>query len=124
MNEDYSKDILLVEDSDEDYYTTKRAFIKSGMANNLYRCADGESALDFLYHKGEYATNPEKAPRPCLILLDLNLPRKDGREVLKIIKADPHLKEIPVVVLTTSADDLDIHACYVNVRENTSTKAK
>lgn len=112
MHDNYSQNILIVEDSDEDYYTTQRAFSRSGLAHHLYRCADGEAALDFLFHRGSYAEHPEEYPRPSLILLDLNLPRKDGREVLKIIKSEKALKEIPVVILTTSADDHDINTCY------------
>lgn len=103
--------ILLVEDSDEDYYATKRAFEKSGLANELYRCADGEEAIDYLYQKGTYA-DTSKAPRPNVILLDLNLPKKDGKEVLGIIKNDPNLSTIPVIILTTSNDQMDITECY------------
>lgn len=103
--------ILLVEDSDEDYYATDRAFKKAGVANGVLRCADGEEALDFLYNKGDYS-DKEKYPTPNLILLDLNLPKKDGREVLQVIKKDPNLNEIPVVVLTTSSDERDIERCY------------
>ena len=106
-----SQPILLVEDSPEDFETTERAFRKSGLRNPIYRCSDGEEALDFLFRRGEFA-DPEKAPRPGVILLDLNLPGTDGREVLAEIKADPRLKQIPVVVLTTSDDDRDVDACY------------
>jgi len=103
--------ILLIEDSNEDYYATKRAFQKSGVANNLYRCADGVEALDYLYHRNQYA-DPATSPRPNIILLDLNLPKKDGRDVLKEIKKDKELQIIPVVVLTTSLDEKDIEYCY------------
>ncbi len=103
--------ILLVEDSPEDYAATVRAFRKSGLANPIYHCEDGDRALDFLFHTGEY-TDPLQAPRPGIILLDLNLPGTDGREVLKEIKDDPDLKKIPVIVLTTSTDERDIAACY------------
>lgn len=103
--------ILLVEDSPEDYTATLRAFRKSGLANPIYHCEDGDEALDFLFHTGRY-TDPLKAPRPGIILLDLNLPGTDGREVLKEIKNDPVLKKIPVIVLTTSTDERDIAACY------------
>lgn len=103
--------ILLVEDSPEDYETTERAFRRSGLRNPIVRCADGDEALDYLYRRGEY-TDPAKSPRPGVILLDLNLPGTDGREVLSEIKADPSLKQIPVVVLTTSRDDRDVDACY------------
>ncbi len=100
--------ILLVEDSPEDFETTERAFRKSGLKNPIFRCSDGDEALEFLFRRGRFAD----APRPGVILLDLNLPGTDGREVLAEIKADPQLKEIPVIVLTTSSDDRDVQACY------------
>ena len=103
--------ILLVEDSPEDFETTERAFRKSGLRNPIFRCSDGDDALDYLHRRGAYA-DPEKSPRPGVILLDLNLPGTDGREVLSEIKADPALKQIPVVVLTTSRDERDVDACY------------
>ncbi|NND98568.1 MAG: response regulator [Pirellulaceae bacterium] len=103
--------ILIVEDSPEDFEATVRALHKSGLRNTLFRCSDGEDALDFLHRRGEYVA-PDSAPRPGLILLDLNLPGTDGREVLEEIKQDPSLKKIPVVVLTTSTDERDIEACY------------
>lgn len=100
--------ILLVEDSPEDFETTERAFRRSGLKNPIFRCADGDEALDFLFRRGRHAD----APQPGVILLDLNLPGTDGREVLSEIKADPELKQIPVIVLTTSSDDRDVAACY------------
>lgn len=103
--------ILLVEDSPEDFETTERAFRKSGLRNPIFRCSDGEEALDYLFRRGQYA-DPAKSPRPGVILLDLNLPGTDGREVLAEIKADSSLKQIPVVVLTTSRDERDVDACY------------
>lgn len=103
--------ILLVEDSPEDYEVTVRAFRKAKLVNPVFRCQDGEEALDYLYRRGPYA-DPVRSPRPGLILLDLNLPGTDGREVLARIKADPLLKTIPVVVLTTSADERDVEGCY------------
>jgi len=103
--------ILLVEDSPEDYEATVRAFKKASVANCLYRCKDGDEALDYLFRRGRYA-DPEAAPRPGVILLDLNMPGTDGREVLAEIKQDPTLKRIPVIVLTTSVDERDIEACY------------
>lgn len=103
--------ILLIEDSNEDFYTTKRTFEKLGVEGQLFRCIDGADALDFLYHRGKYA-DKEKSPLPNLILLDLNLPKKDGREVLKEIKNDPSLNFIPVIILTTSTHDKDIEYCY------------
>jgi len=100
--------ILLVEDSPEDFETTQRAFRRSGLKNPILRCADGDEALDFLFHRGSHADSP----RPGVILLDLNLPGTDGREVLSEIKANDDLKQIPVIVLTTSADERDVQACY------------
>jgi CheY-like chemotaxis protein len=109
--ETLSQPILLVEDSPEDFETTERAFRRSGLKNPIYRCADGDEALDFLHRRGRYA-DPDKAPRPGVILLDLNLPGTDGREVLSEIKNDPDLKQIPVIVLTTSKDERDVEVCY------------
>jgi CheY-like chemotaxis protein len=106
-----SQPILLVEDSPEDFETTERAFRRSGLKNPIFRCADGDEALDFLYRRGRYS-DPDQAPRPGVILLDLNLPGTDGREVLSEIKNDPNLKQIPVIVLTTSKDERDIEVCY------------
>lgn len=111
MPETLSQPILLVEDSPEDFETTERAFRRSGLKNPIYRCADGDEALDFLHRRGRYA-DPDKAPRPGVILLDLNLPGTDGREVLSEIKNDPDLKQIPVIVLTTSKDERDVEVCY------------
>ncbi len=100
--------ILLVEDSPEDFETAERAFRRSGLKNPIIRCADGDEALELLFRRGRFAD----APRPGVVLLDLNLPGTDGREVLTEIKADPQLKHIPVIVLTTSSDDRDVQACY------------
>ncbi len=103
--------ILLVEDSPEDFVATVWALRRAGLANPLHRCEDGEEALDYLYAAGRYAA-PAKAPRPGLILLDLNLPGTDGRDVLAEIKQHDQLKKIPVLVLTTSTDKRDIDKCY------------
>lgn len=103
--------ILLVEDSPEDYETTVRSLRKSGLINPIFRCVDGEDALDYLYRRGRYDA-PNEAPRPGLVMLDLNLPGTDGREVLKEVKGDESLKVIPIVVLTTSSDERDIENCY------------
>jgi CheY-like chemotaxis protein len=109
-------EILLVEDSPSDADLTIETLSDSKILNNLHVVEDGIEALSFLRREGQYF----KAPRPDLILLDLNLPRKDGREVLSEIKADSELSSIPVVVLTTSAAEEDVvrsyqlHAnCYV-----------
>jgi CheY-like chemotaxis protein len=109
-------DILLVEDNAADVRLTQEALRDAKIANRLSVVGDGVAALDYLHRRGSHAG----ATRPDLILLDLNLPRKDGREVLAEIKAHPELRRIPVVVLTTSRDEedvlrsYDLHAnCYV-----------
>ncbi len=84
---------------------------KSGLKNPFVHCADGDDALDFLYQRGAYS-DPAQAPRPGIILLDLNLPGTDGREVLETIQRERHLRKIPVIVLTTSSDERDIESCY------------
>ena len=101
-------EILLVEDSPADILLTREAFQESRIVNTIHVAEDGIQAMNFLYKRGEYASSP----RPDLILLDLNLPRKNGREVLAEIKADPNLKKIPIVVLTTSSADEDILKAY------------
>ncbi|HYC36706.1 MAG TPA: response regulator [Usitatibacter sp.] len=109
-------EILLVEDNPGDYRLTKEALKEGKVYNNLYWVKDGVEALDFLKRRGAHA----QAPRPDIILLDLNLPKKDGREVLSEIKRDGDLRAIPVVILTTSKAEedvlrsYDLHAnCYV-----------
>src|SRR5688572_29121724 len=101
-------EILLVEDDPGDVLMTKEALADAKMANELHVVSNGEEALEFLFQEGQYA----EAPRPGLILLDLNLPRVDGREVLAKIKADELLRRIPVVVLTTSEAEEDILRSY------------
>ena len=101
-------EILLVEDNHIDVRFTKEALREGKVRNNLHVARDGEEALDYLYRRGSFANEP----RPDIILLDLNLPRLDGREVLARIKSDPSLKRIPVVVLTTSKADTDILRSY------------
>lgn len=103
--------ILIVEDSAEDYEATMRAFRKSKLNNPVIRCQTGEEALDYLFRRGNFQ-DVKLFPRPGIILLDLNIPGTDGREVLKIIKNDINLKSIPVIVLTTSNDKNDIEKCY------------
>ena len=100
--------ILLVEDNPGDVRLTQEALKESKMLNELYVTEDGVEALDFLNREGKYS----EAPHPDLILLDLNLPRKDGRELLEEIKADEKLRRIPVVVLTTSKAQEDIYRMY------------
>lgn len=111
MTTETGRPVLLVEDSPEDAEATQRALRRAGLAVPILRCATGDEALDFLARRGNYAS-PESAPRPGIILLDLNLPGTDGREVLQEIKSDAVLRHIPVVILTTSGDDRDIDACY------------
>ncbi|MAS33051.1 MAG: response regulator [Anaerolineaceae bacterium] len=103
-----SIEILLVEDNPGDVRLTQEAFNESKIHNNLNVARDGVEAIAFLRREGVYAN----APRPDIILLDLNLPRKDGREVLHEIKGDEDLKRIPVVILTTSDDEHDILQSY------------
>jgi len=108
---DPTRPILVVEDSPEDYETTLRAFRRAGLRNRMLRCETGDEALDFLHRRGRYA-DPLMSPRPAIILLDLNLPGTDGRDVLVEIKRAEPLAPIPVVVLTTSSDSRDVQACY------------
>jgi len=101
-------EVLLVEDSPGDARLTREAFKDAKVHINLHVATDGAEAMAFLKHQDKYAN----VPRPDLILLDLNLPKKDGREVLEEIKLDPALKIIPVVILTTSASEEDILKTY------------
>jgi two-component system, chemotaxis family, response regulator Rcp1 len=101
-------EVLLVEDSPGDVRLTREAFKDAKVHINLHVARDGAEAMAFLGHEGNYAN----VPRPDLILLDLNLPKKDGREVLKEIKENDTLKSIPIVILTTSASEADILRSY------------
>jgi CheY-like chemotaxis protein len=103
--------ILMAEDDPEDRMITQDGFEESKLANDLRFVEDGEELMDYLYRRGKYS-DPELSPRPGLILLDLNMPRKDGREALAEIKADPALRSIPVVVLTVSKAEEDIVRSY------------
>jgi CheY-like chemotaxis protein len=116
LNENRPVEILLVEDTPGDERLTREALKEGKVYSNLHWVKDGVDAMEFLRRQGKHAS----APRPDIILLDLNLPKKDGREVLQDIKNDPELKRIPVVVLTTSKAEEDVlrtynlHAnCYV-----------
>ncbi|RFU36574.1 response regulator [Actinomadura logoneensis] len=100
--------VLLVEDDPGDELMTREAFEYNKVGNTLHVVRDGAEALDFLYRRGDHT----EAPRPDLVLLDLNLPKRDGREVLQEIKSDPELAAIPVVVLTTSSAEEDILRSY------------
>lgn len=103
--------ILVVEDSPEDFEATSRAFRRAGLRNPMLHCTTGDEALDFLHRRGRYE-DARHSPRPGVILLDLNLPGTDGREVLQEIKRSDDLAAIPVIVLTTSSDSRDVDACY------------
>jgi CheY-like chemotaxis protein len=103
--------ILLVEDNPDDVDITKRALKEARIINNLWVVRDGEEALDFLRHQGIYQDH-SSSPKPGLILLDINLPKLNGIEVLRIVKHDPELKMIPVVMLTVSKRDEDIIKSY------------
>jgi CheY-like chemotaxis protein len=103
--------ILVAEDDEDDRLLMQDALEENRLANDLHFVEDGVELLDYLNRRGEY-TDPQSSPRPSLILLDLNMPRKDGREALKEIKADPDLRKIPIVVLTTSKAEEDILRTY------------
>lgn len=100
----------MAEDDPDDRMLARDALSESKLANDLHFVENGEELMDYLYQRGKY--NQENAPRPGLILLDLNMPKKDGREALREIKADPELKRIPVIVLTTSNATEDISKSY------------
>lgn len=103
--------ILLAEDDEDDFFLTQSAFRRARLLNTLIRVKDGEELMDYLHHRGAFAA-PASSPTPGVILLDLNMPRKSGREALREIKATPGLRHIPVVVLTTSRADEDIFRSY------------
>lgn len=107
-----SQPVLIIDDSDDDFDATKRALNRSGnIRNPIYRCEDGQDALDFLKQQGRYA-DPGDDPRPGIILLDLNMPGMDGRQFLAEVKSSDSLKRIPVLVMTTSNSQNDIDYCY------------
>lgn len=108
VNIDKPVEILLAEDNPGDVMLTRKALEQGKLANNLHVTTDGVDALEFLRQDGEY----EDAPRPDLILLDLNMPQKDGQEVLEELRADDDLRRIPVVVLTSSESEEDIVRSY------------
>ena len=103
--------ILLADDDEEDRMLACDALAESHLSNDITCVTDGEELMDYLQRRGKYAP-PAKAPRPGLILLDLNMPKKDGREALREIKSDPELRQISVVVLTTSKAEEDIYSSY------------
>jgi two-component system, response regulator len=103
--------ILLADDDPDDRAMTRKALEKNRLANDFYTVADGVELMDFLHHRGRYAP-PALSPTPGLILLDLNMPKKDGREALAEIKSDSVLRRIPVVVITTSKAEEDVLRAY------------
>ena len=103
--------ILLADDDEEDRMLACDALAESRLSNDITCVTDGEELMDYLHRRGKYAP-PAEAPRPGLILLDLNMPKKDGREALREIKSDPELRQISVVVLTTSKAEEDIYSSY------------
>lgn len=103
--------ILIADDDEDDRMMAQEALEEAKIANNLHFVENGEELLEYLLNEGEYA-DPVRFPRPGLILLDLNMPKKDGREALKEIKSNPALRQIPVVVMTTSKAEEDIYRTY------------
>jgi two-component system response regulator len=106
-----SKTILLVEDNPSDRDLTKRALVKGHISNELVIAEDGQEALDYLRGEGAYAGR-NIAETPAVVLLDLNLPKVSGLEVLRLIRADPRLRRVPVVILTSSREEEDVGAGY------------
>ncbi|MEA2372654.1 MAG: hypothetical protein QOH12_3048 [Solirubrobacteraceae bacterium] len=104
--------ILLADDDEEDRELARDALYSSHLANDMRFAVDGQDLMDYLRREGVYADPAVDAPRPGVILLDLNMPKKDGREALAEIKADPRLRRIPIVVLTTSKDEEDVLRSY------------
>jgi two-component system response regulator len=98
--------VLLAEDDEHDIVATKRAWKKHHIANPLYVVTDGEECMDFLYRRGKYS-NPDTAPRPGILLLDIKMPKMDGLAVLKLIREDRNLRRMPVIILTTSKAEED-----------------
>jgi CheY-like chemotaxis protein len=103
--------LLVVEDSNEDFRMLQRLMRRLAVQNPIYRCTNGDEVLEFLYQEGNYQ-DPDRAPRPSVILLDLNLPGIDGRDILERLKQDSSLRKIPIVVFTTSSNPKDIELCY------------
>ena len=104
--------ILIADDDEDDRLLTRQALDEAHLSNDVRYVEDGEELMDYLYRRGKYAGGDGRAPRPGLILLDLNMPRKDGRECLREIKADDDLRDIPIVVLSTSRQEEDIARSY------------
>ena len=107
-----SIEVLLVEDNLNDAELTIRELRKHHMANNLFHVKDGEEALDFIFGEGKYADSRDLLYRPKVVLLDIQMPKVNGIEVLQKVKSDPRTKATPVVILTSSKEDPDIQKCY------------
>ncbi len=103
--------VLMAEDDEHDIIATRRAWKKNNIANPLYIVEDGAQCLDYLYRRGRYA-NPETAPSPGLLLLDINMPKMNGLDVLKEVRNDPGFAFLPIVILTTSKDEKDRFESY------------
>ncbi|PMB42325.1 two-component system response regulator [Fischerella thermalis CCMEE 5205] len=101
--------LLVVEDSNEDFRMLQRLMRRMAVQNPIHRCTSGDEVLDYLYQEGK---NPDSSSRPSVILLDLNLPGIDGRDILEQLKQDHSFKEIPIVIFTTSSNPKDIEFCY------------
>jgi two-component system, response regulator len=104
--------ILVVDDNPDDFYAVQRELTTSGLRNPLASCESGQEALDFLYHRGRYATVAATPPPPALILLDINMPRMTGIELLRTIRGDERIRAIPVIIMTSSNDDRDVLAAF------------
>lgn len=111
MTATLEKILLVAEDSDEDFVVLQRFMKRLEIQTPVYRCVDGDEVLDFLYQEGDYR-DTVMAPRPSAILLDLNLPGLDGRELLEQLKQDESFKAIPIIIFTTSSNPEDIEWCY------------
>ena len=107
------KPILYAEDEENDVFFLERAFKQAGIATPLVIVSDGQAAIDYCLGRDRY-TNRNEYPLPCLLLLDLNMPKKSGMEVLKCIREEPNVRTLPVIILTSSLQDSDIHRAYLN----------
>ena len=113
MEKVFDNPLLIVEDSDEDYVVLERLMQQLSVKNPIYRCMDGDEALDFIFREGLYEDRSQ-TPRPAVILLDLNLPGTDGREVLEQVKSNQSVTDIPIVIFTSSHNPQDVEFCYHN----------
>jgi CheY-like chemotaxis protein len=112
MNQvDINRTILMVDDDPDDFFLAREAFKDNGLPIDFQLLSDGEELMDYLYRRGKFADLAER-PFPCLILLDLNMPKKDGREALSEIRNEPDFRRIPIVIFTTSMEESDISRSY------------